>query len=244
MISRLTACRLPHNLDRTGQYQPIRGTTIQFAPPQHVLPNQREANGHSAGVRKRRKTVNPLSPKANAQQTPPSDFSSSAPPSATLPSQAHAQSLGPRSTQNQEKKPRSQAMQSLSKLQMQGTQPPGNTLDQTPASRTEDTNSQLQRAEPSHTYTPVDISPSFQFSPLPQSMSLTMTPAMQRASSFENQPSFPYGQRTPGAGSTNGSVHTDGDKDPFLTLLEQLAENEHSQGGPSELDYFLGDVQG
>lgn len=27
--------------------------------------------------------------------------------------------------------------------------------------------------------------------------------------------------------------------DPFLTLLEQLAENEYSRGGPSELDYFL-----
>lgn len=29
------------------------------------------------------------------------------------------------------------------------------------------------------------------------------------------------------------------EKDPFLSLLEQLAENEHSQGGPSELDFFL-----
>lgn len=28
-----------------------------------------------------------------------------------------------------------------------------------------------------------------------------------------------------------------------MSLLEQLAENEHSQGGPSELDFFLtGDV--
>ena len=37
----------------------------------------------------------------------------------------------------------------------------------------------------------------------------------------------------------SGSVHTDPDKDPFLSLLEQLAENEHSRGGPSELDFFL-----
>jgi hypothetical protein len=29
------------------------------------------------------------------------------------------------------------------------------------------------------------------------------------------------------------------EKDPFLSLLEQLAENEHSHGGPSELDFFL-----
>ena len=49
--------------------------------------------------------------------------------------------------------------------------------------------------------------------------------------------------QTPGAGSnfdssTDGGVG--GEKDPFLSLLEQLAENEHSRGGPSELDYFLG----
>ena len=37
----------------------------------------------------------------------------------------------------------------------------------------------------------------------------------------------------------SGSVHTDPDKDPFLSLLEQLAENEQSRGGPSELDFFL-----
>lgn len=51
--------------------------------------------------------------------------------------------------------------------------------------------------------------------------------------------------QTPGAYSqTSGGSHATaisegGEKDPFLTLLEQLAENENSQGGPSELDYFL-----
>lgn len=30
-----------------------------------------------------------------------------------------------------------------------------------------------------------------------------------------------------------------GEKDPFLNLLEQLAENEQSAGGPSGLDFFL-----
>ncbi|KAF2872586.1 fungal-specific transcription factor domain-containing protein [Massariosphaeria phaeospora] len=55
----------------------------------------------------------------------------------------------------------------------------------------------------------------------------------------------PYDQQpTPGAASTSGSVHTDPDKDPFLSLLEQLAENEVSRGGPSELDYFLGGASG
>jgi hypothetical protein len=48
---------------------------------------------------------------------------------------------------------------------------------------------------------------------------------------------------TPGARSQGDSVGTAGtleEKDPFLSLLEQLAENEHSRGGPSELDFFLG----
>ncbi|OGE50321.1 hypothetical protein PENARI_c017G09939 [Penicillium arizonense] len=51
---------------------------------------------------------------------------------------------------------------------------------------------------------------------------------------------------TPGAQShTSGTQTTTGseggslEKDPFLSLLEQLAENENSQGGPSELDFFL-----
>lgn len=51
---------------------------------------------------------------------------------------------------------------------------------------------------------------------------------------------------TPGAHSQNSSTHTTNgsegeslEKDPFLSLLEQLAENEHSQVGPSELDFFL-----
>lgn len=50
---------------------------------------------------------------------------------------------------------------------------------------------------------------------------------------------------TPGAQSQTSGSHTASsetgnlEKDPFLSLLEQLAENEHSQGGPSELDFFL-----
>ncbi|KAJ5812346.1 hypothetical protein N7474_008647 [Penicillium riverlandense] len=50
---------------------------------------------------------------------------------------------------------------------------------------------------------------------------------------------------TPGGQSQTSGSHTGGsetgslEKDPFLSLLEQLAENEHSQGGPSELDFFL-----
>lgn len=47
---------------------------------------------------------------------------------------------------------------------------------------------------------------------------------------------------SPGNGSNNGSATTGGDeKDPFLSLLEQLAENEQRlhNGGSSELDFFL-----
>jgi hypothetical protein len=38
-----------------------------------------------------------------------------------------------------------------------------------------------------------------------------------------------------------GSVvpEAEAEHDPFLSLLEQLAENEQSRGGPSELDFFL-----
>jgi hypothetical protein len=92
------------------------------------------------------------------------------------------------------------------------------------------------------------FSPNFSFSPLPQLSSLAPTPGLSNsnqdnsASHFDPMLSMPtpYEQQaTPGAASTSGSAHTDPDKDPFLSLLEQLAENEVSRGGPSELDFFL-----
>ena len=110
------------------------------------------------------------------------------------------------------------------------------------------------------------FSPNFAFSPLPPIPSLapslapTPTPGLTQAhppppqSQDQSHAAFdpmlsmptPYDQQpTPGAASTSGgSVHTDPDKDPFLSLLEQLAENEVSRGGPSELDYFLGGQSG
>lgn len=65
------------------------------------------------------------------------------------------------------------------------------------------------------------------------------TAGQQGYESLFGLPPTPYeGQEnTP---SASGSAHTDPEKDPFLSLLEQLAENEHSRGGPSELDFFLG----
>lgn len=91
------------------------------------------------------------------------------------------------------------------------------------------------------------FSPNFSFSPLPQIASLAATPRPGNhddiAHSFDPMISMPtpYDQQpTPGAASTSGSVHTDPDKDPFLSLLEQLAENDVNRGGgPSDLDYFL-----
>lgn len=42
-----------------------------------------------------------------------------------------------------------------------------------------------------------------------------------------------------GVGDGNNGGGNGGERDPFLSLLEQLAENEQSRGGPSELDFFL-----
>ncbi|KAL4809116.1 type I 3-dehydroquinase-domain-containing protein [Aspergillus unguis] len=42
-----------------------------------------------------------------------------------------------------------------------------------------------------------------------------------------------------GGPPTNSGAGGNEEKDPFLSLLEQIAENENSQGGPSELDFFL-----
>ncbi|KAJ6202010.1 fungal-specific transcription factor domain-containing protein [Bipolaris maydis] len=104
------------------------------------------------------------------------------------------------------------------------------------------------------------FSPNFSFSPLPQFASLAPSPVPRPANLNQDQhhhsinfdpvlsmPPPPYDQQpTPGAGSTSGaSAHTDPDsKDPFLSLLEQLAENEVSRGGPSELDFFLSGQSG
>lgn len=103
------------------------------------------------------------------------------------------------------------------------------------------------------------FSPNFSFSPLPNLAptptpvhahlhhSSGLAPTAHQTNDGKPGPSLdpalnmptPYDHPTPGGASTSGSVHTDPDKDPFLSLLEQLAENEVSRGGPSELDFFL-----
>ena len=110
---------------------------------------------------------------------------------------------------------------------------------------------------PSHEH-PTGFSPSFSFSPLPQS---TFDPALfalppgstsdPNSNANGNIATYAFDPSvhtqpvvTPGAASHSESSHANEEKDPFLTLLEQLAENEHSRRGPSDLDYYLGAQEG
>jgi hypothetical protein len=97
------------------------------------------------------------------------------------------------------------------------------------------------------TFTQNPLSPSFSFSPWQPHLSLPLD--SNHPAQFDNLFSIPgqnthnpaiFDQQTPGGHSANGSVNTEGDKDPFMSLLEQLAENEQTgHGGPSDLDFFL-----
>ncbi|KAL4767663.1 fungal-specific transcription factor domain-containing protein [Aspergillus nidulans var. acristatus] len=59
-------------------------------------------------------------------------------------------------------------------------------------------------------------------------------PVESPSATSQSQPS----SATAGPGSS-GNGNGNEEKDPFLSLLEQIAENEHNPGGPSELDFFL-----
>ncbi|KAL1304785.1 hypothetical protein AAFC00_003718 [Neodothiora populina] len=91
------------------------------------------------------------------------------------------------------------------------------------------------------------FSTSFNFSPwatstlslAPGMLDTGQTPAAQLDSFFSLPQTATSSGATPGALSANGSTHTESDQDPFMSLLEQLAENEQSHGGPSDLDFFL-----
>ncbi|KAI5202378.1 hypothetical protein E4T39_04827 [Aureobasidium subglaciale] len=101
-------------------------------------------------------------------------------------------------------------------------------------------------ADENQTFSQNPLSPSFFFSPWQSHLSLPSDPNLN-AAQFDNLFSIPgqnhaamFDQQTPGGVSANGSVNTEGDKDPFMSLLEQLAENEQTgHGGPSDLDFFL-----
>ncbi|MCJ1283640.1 hypothetical protein MMC26_002971 [Xylographa opegraphella] len=105
-------------------------------------------------------------------------------------------------------------------------------------------NAALQSPMPTH------FSPSVAISPLPQAPLDPMfgmpadTPTPNRQSAFEQNTSQ-VAAMTPGECSQSGSTHTnEAEQDPFLSLLEQLAENEYSQEGPSDLDFYLGRQEG
>lgn len=85
------------------------------------------------------------------------------------------------------------------------------------------------------TLTHAALPPSFTLSPMDQTMAIRHTstdhdPFCGVQSSEQQTPS--------GISASAESPHTEADNDPFLSFLEQLAENDGT-GGPSELDYFL-----
>jgi len=91
------------------------------------------------------------------------------------------------------------------------------------------------------TFTQSALSPSFNLSPMQQqSQMLQQTDGTQYDLFYGGVQGFEH--QTPGGNSQSAdSSHTDPmDKDPFLSLLEQLAQNDGStDGGPSELEFLL-----
>jgi hypothetical protein len=61
----------------------------------------------------------------------------------------------------------------------------------------------------------------------------------------DDERNMPRIAASPGGRSYNGSAGTGPgeEKDPFLSLLEQLAENENAHGPGSDLDFFLAGAQ-
>lgn len=73
----------------------------------------------------------------------------------------------------------------------------------------------------------VASTPTFAFSPAPQS-----------ANTYYHDPFYGAEQRTPGGLSVGGGSTQAEPDDPFLSFLEQLAQND-SSGGPTDLSFFL-----
>jgi hypothetical protein len=97
----------------------------------------------------------------------------------------------------------------------------------------------LPTHDQSQTFTQSVFSPTFNFSPLPAGVSWP-------SNDFGSyDPHNALDHQTPsGLSASAESAHTDPDKDPFLSLLEQLAENDGASGGMAELDFFLNAGQG
>lgn len=207
--------------------------------PQHHLPSQHPqySNGHPT---KKRRATNPTRPSTQSQPaTLPTPTSATHPP---VIRESRPSDAGSSDTKSNPSPGNTKASLSTHTAMPPFTPPPNQGSLHAPTTTTTSTSLALP------------FSPNFSFSPLPQFASLAPSP-VSRAATLNNQDHSsiqfdpmlsmptPYDQQaTPGAGSTSGaSVHTDPEsKDPFLSLLEQLAENEVSRGGPSELDFFLG----
>ncbi|KAF2266575.1 hypothetical protein CC78DRAFT_513186 [Lojkania enalia] len=213
----------PYNTEhRNDMYTNDSMVSLNSYPQPHMQSTPQYSNGHPA--KKRRSTV-ASSSKPNLVSAPPLPT----PTSAThLPTNA---TVGPSSSSTNEAK--SPDLNNTATPNAPFTPPGSSAINQSAFS----------------------FSPNFSFSPLPQIASLSATPQPSHQTTAAGVPDSepappnfdpmlsmptPYDQQaTPGAASASGSAHTDPDKDPFLSLLEQLAENEVSRGGPSELDFFL-----
>lgn len=86
---------------------------------------------------------------------------------------------------------------------------------------------------------PEPYDPMFGMPNLNNSIPSSVHGGMNNGSSYQNFGMEQQSAMTPGGRSNGESTGGESEKDPFLSLLEQLAENEHSRGGPSELDFFL-----
>lgn len=210
-------------------------------PPKQTLPSQPSQYNNGHVNKKRRATTSKVTGKQQPQPPPPLPT----PSSATHPPLAHT----PRPSDGVASETNSSPCDTRSVAADSGLSPLTPPLQ----------NTGLAPPNTNSTSLALPFSPNFAFSPLPQFASLAPSPVPRTAKLNPNQDDHamhfdpmlsmptPYDQQpTPGAGSTSGaSVHTDPDsKDPFLSLLEQLAENEVSRGGPSELDFFLSGQSG
>ncbi|KAF1939770.1 hypothetical protein EJ02DRAFT_436137 [Clathrospora elynae] len=209
--------------------------------PKQTVPSQHAqySNGHPN--KRRRATTSSSKPTARSQPIPPTPTSATSATSATHPPTIYTQRPSDAGTSDTNSSPGDTR-----------THPTDSSM---PPFTPTLPSSSLNPSNSNGSGPAFPFSPNFSFSPLPQFASLAPSPVPRTATLNPHQDNHaknydamlsmptPYEQQaTPGAGSTSGaSVHTDPDsKDPFLSLLEQLAENEVSRGGPSELDFFLG----
>lgn len=210
---------MPNSLDMwMGQATPDLSAAYQpMVPSQYMTQNQMPPIARRA---KRRRTTNASLP----YPTPVTD--------------ASGQPALERHISHESYVPPPQQQQTLPQLQ----QPPQpQTEIQTELQTTNELNGHNEQPTDhlqNPTFTQSALSPSFNFSPMQQTVPINHTEngswdPFYGAQGFDHQ--------TPsGLSQSAESAHTDPDKDPFLSLLEQLAQNDGStEGGPSDLDFFI-----